>query len=62
MTNAEINLEVAIKALNAGMLAGSSKSFIEDIKDYDKHDLKKLTKKQYQFLNSIYKQCKEKVN
>ena len=56
MTNAEINLEVAVKALNAGKLTGSARSFIEDIKDYDKHDLKMLSKKQYQFLNNIYKQ------
>ena len=56
MTNAEINLEIAVKALEKGKLKGSSQSFIEDIKDYNKHDLKKLTKKQYSFLNDIYKQ------
>lgn len=56
MTNAEINLEVAVKALNDGKLTGSAQSFIESIKDYDKKDLRRLTKKQYQFLNDIYKQ------
>lgn len=55
MTNAEINLEVAVKALNENKLSASAKSFIESIKDYDKHDLRKLSKKQYQFLNDIYK-------
>lgn len=58
MTNAEINLQVAVKALNEGKLKDSAKDFIEDIKDYDKYDLKRLTKKQYQFLNDIYKQNK----
>jgi hypothetical protein len=56
MTNAEINLEVAVKALTDGKLKGSAKQFIESIKDYDKYDLRKLSKKQYQFLNDIYKQ------
>lgn len=59
MTNAEINLDIAIKALEAGKLTGSAQSFIEDIKDYDKKDLRNLTKKQYQFLNDIYKQNKD---
>lgn len=56
MTNAEINLTIAVKALEANKLTGSAKSFIEDIKDYDKRDLRKLTKKQYQFLNDISNQ------
>ena len=56
MTNAEINLEVAVKALEEGKLKGTAQSFIEDIKDYNKYQLKKLTKKQYLFLNDIYKQ------
>ena len=56
MTNAEINLKGAIKALEDGKLKGSAELFIETIKYYDKYDLKHLTKKQYQFLNSIYKQ------
>ena len=56
MTNAEINLETAVKALNEGKLKGSAQSFIESIKDYNKYQLKKLTKKQYSFLNDIYKQ------
>lgn len=56
MTNAEINLNVSVKALEEGKLTGSAKSFIEDIKDYDKKDLRKLTHNQYKFLQSIYKQ------
>jgi hypothetical protein len=56
MTNAQINLAIAVKALEEGKLKGSAKSFIEDIKDYDNKDLSKLTKKQYKFLNDIYKQ------
>lgn len=56
MTNAEINLGVAVKALEEGKLKGAAKSFIFSIKDYNKKDLKGLTGKQYQFLNSIYKQ------
>jgi hypothetical protein len=61
MTNAEINLQVAVQALKSGLLTGSSESFIDQIKDYDKYDLKKLSKKQYQFLNSIYKDFKYKI-
>lgn len=59
MTNAEINLQIAIKALESGKLKGSAQSFIEDIKGFDKKDLRNLTKKQYQFLNDIYKQHKD---
>jgi hypothetical protein len=61
MTNAEINLDVAVKALKANKLTGSAKDFVESIQDYDKHDLKKLSKKQYQFLNSIYSQFRYQV-
>lgn len=60
MTNAEINLEVAVKALENNELKGSTKSFIEYIKDYDKKDLRKLSAKQYKFLNDIYNQFKNK--
>jgi hypothetical protein len=58
MTNAEINLSVAKKALEEGKLKGSSKSFVESIQDYDKYDLKRLSKKQYRWLNEIYRQHK----
>jgi hypothetical protein len=58
MTNVEMNLEVAVKALKEGKLKGSAVSFIEDIKDFDKKQLKKLSSKQYHFLNDIYKQNK----
>lgn len=55
MTNTEINLDVAVKALEAGKLNDFEAKFVESIKDYDKHDLKKLNKKQYDVLQSIYK-------
>ena len=55
MTNGEINLEIAIKALEAGKLNAFEAEFVESIKDYDKYDLKKLSKKQYSVLQSIYK-------
>lgn len=55
MTNGEINLEVAVKALEAGKLNSFEAQFVESIKDYDKHDLKKLSRKQYDVLQSIYK-------
>lgn len=53
MTNAEIILSICVKALNEGKLTGSAKQFIEDIQYYDKKDLRKLSKKQYQFLIDI---------
>jgi hypothetical protein len=55
MTNCEINLSVAIKALDAGKLNYFESNFVKSIKDYDKYDLKKLTRKQYDVLQSIYK-------
>lgn len=55
MTNAEINLNIAVQALKDGKLKGAAASFIEDIKDYDKRDLKRLTKNQYKFLNDTYR-------
>ena len=55
MTNGEINLNIAIKALNAGKLDEFETQFVESIKDYDKYDLKKLSKRQYDVLQSIYK-------
>ena len=56
MTNAQINLEVAVKALKDGKLSGSAAHFIEQIQFFDKKELKGLTPKQYKFLNDIYKQ------
>lgn len=55
MTNGEINLEIAVKALEAGKLNNFETQFVESIKDYDKHDLKNLSKKQYAVLQDIYK-------
>jgi len=59
MTNAQINLSVAVKALEAGKLTGSSKDFIEKIKDFDKKELRKLSAKQYKWLNDIYNKFKD---
>ena len=54
MTNIEIRLDIAIKALNAGKLSDSSELFIKTIKKYNKKKLKTLTPKQYEFLDDIY--------
>jgi hypothetical protein len=55
MTNGEINLQIAKKALEAGKLNDFESKFVESVKDYDKYDLKKLSKKQYDILQNIYK-------
>jgi hypothetical protein len=47
MTNGEINLQIAKKALEAGKLNDFESKFVESVKDCDKYDLKKLSKKQY---------------
>ena len=60
MTNAEIKLDVAVKALENNELSGSSRDFIESIKDYDKKQLRTLSAKQYEFLNDIYKKFNTK--
>jgi len=53
MTNAEINLDLAVQALESGKLRPVPADFIRDIKDYDKKDLKRLSPKQYRFLSQI---------
>ena len=53
MTNAEINLALATKLYNANMLKGASDDFIASILDYDKKDLKRLSHKQYKWLNDL---------
>jgi hypothetical protein len=55
MTNNEISLEFAVKALESGKLNSFETKFVESIKDYDKNDLKKLSRKQYDILQSISK-------
>jgi len=52
MTNAEINLTEAIKNMNDGKLNDYESSFISDIKDYDKKQLKGLSSKQYKFMRT----------
>jgi len=47
MTNAESLLQDNVAVLNAGKLSGKAKEFIGQIKNYDKHRLKKLTSAQY---------------
>lgn len=53
MTNAQITLANAIKALEAGKLNSSESSFIEEIRGYSKKELANLTKKQYEWLRII---------
>lgn len=55
MTNNEISLEFAVKALESGKLNPFETKFVESIKDYDKNDLKKLSRKQYDVLQNISK-------
>lgn len=55
MTNAEINLQIAVKALDEDKLTGSARNFIQQIRNYDKADLKRLTPAQYKFLKDIVK-------
>lgn len=61
MTNAEINLALVTKLYNANMLNGSSEAFIASIIDYDKKDLKRLSGKQYRWLNDLADQASEYV-
>ena len=62
MTNNEINLEVAVKALKAEKLNGFESEFVKSIEDYDKYDLKTLSRKQYDVLQSIYKKYRYQVS
>lgn len=60
MTNAERNLAIAVWGLeNDKIKSQSARSFISDIKDFDKRDLKKLSSKQYSFLSDISKDVAE---
>lgn len=53
MTNVEIDLSCALKALEAGRLTSYEAEFIEAIRDYTKKELKKLSSKQYKLLREI---------
>jgi hypothetical protein len=53
MTNAEIRLKAAVKALENGNLNEKESAFIEDIRDYDKKQLRGLSLKQYKWLEDI---------
>lgn len=57
MTNAEAKLRDAVDAMQAGKLSSYEKSFVEEIKDYDKKQLKTLSSKQYKLLE----QCADKA-
>lgn len=59
MTNGEINLQIAVKALKAGLLNGKDASFIESIQDYNKNDLKKM--KNYTWLQDIARRNADKL-
>lgn len=50
MTNSEINLSEAIKAMKQGNLSAYEMDFIKDIRDYSKKELKGLSSKQYDLL------------
>ena len=53
MTNVEINLECAVKALEAGKLNNFESNFVNSIKDYSKKELKTLSSKQFLLLREI---------
>jgi hypothetical protein len=53
MTNAEIILENAVKNLKEGKLNGWEANFVEQVKGFDKKQLKNLTSKQYKTLREI---------
>lgn len=50
MTNAQINLQNAIEAMNAGKLTEWESNFIKGIQHYDKKALRGLSSKQYDVL------------
>ena len=53
MTNVEISLNYALKALEAGRLTAYEADFLESIKDYTKKELRNLSSKQYKLLQEI---------
>jgi hypothetical protein len=53
MTNAESYLKDAVRKLNDNELNAYEASFIDDIKDYTKKDLRKLSYKQFCLLRKI---------
>lgn len=52
MTNSEIMLASAVKAMNEGKLTTSERNFIADIQDYSKKELRNLSSNQYNLLRS----------
>ena len=53
MTNAESYLKEAIERLEKGELNSYESDFINEIRDYTKKDLRKLTSKQFFLLRKI---------
>jgi hypothetical protein len=53
MTNVEIRLKAAVRALENGNLNENESAFIEDIRDYDKKQLRGLSPKQFKWLEDI---------
>lgn len=53
MTNAQIAQKFAVEALEAGVLNDYEAEFVEEVKDYDRKDLRELSGKQYKFLDRI---------
>lgn len=62
MTNAEINLNVAVKALEQNLLNSFEEQFVESIKHYTKKDLRGLSSRQYSVLNDICEKYFDEVN
>lgn len=60
MTNGEINLQIAVRALEQNLLQEKEKGFIESIKDYTKKDLQKM--KNYSWLQDIARRYADKIN
>lgn len=54
LTNIEITLAIAVKAMYARLLTENEGKFIRSIQDYDKKQLNNLTEKQYKWLHAIY--------
>ena len=59
MINVEIKLQAAIKALDLNLLNEKEAKFINDIKNYEKKQLKKLSSAQYNWLEKIAKKANE---
>ena len=62
MTNIEIIFKQALDLFNSGKITGKSRVFIDQIKNYDKRRLTKLTSSQYKKLRDIVQDFSEATN